>query len=123
MNTPTCCELCADTNFRFAHGCQDTACKCHTAKRETDETKFFQHINQTACTLPFGHKGNCFPPKTEGEAIYSKDNQGGFHTTPKKRGEVYAALNKHFGREIHVGESDLETAREIATLDLKAPTK
>jgi hypothetical protein len=35
-----------------------------------------------------------------------------------KRGDVYAALNKHFGHEIHVGESDLETAREIATLEL-----
>jgi len=35
-----------------------------------------------------------------------------------ERGEVYGKLSKHFGRTIHIGESDLETARKIAELNL-----
>lgn len=36
------------------------------------------------------------------------------------RGDVYAKLKEHFGRDIHVGESDLETARAIAALNLES---
>lgn len=39
------------------------------------------------------------------------------------RGKVYSILSEHFGREIHVGESDLKTANEIAGLDLEALSK
>lgn len=35
-----------------------------------------------------------------------------------KRGQVYARLRKHFGREIHIGESDIETCKEIIGLEI-----
>lgn len=30
-----------------------------------------------------------------------------------KRNEVYEMLRKHFGRTIHIGESDIETCKKI----------
>jgi len=36
-----------------------------------------------------------------------------------RRSDVYRAMNKHFGKEIHVGESDIELAQQIADLDTK----
>lgn len=33
-----------------------------------------------------------------------------------RRGAVYAKLAKHFGREVHVGESDIETCKQIINL-------
>lgn len=47
-----------------------------------------------------------------------------FHIDPlwksKKlaRGQVYARLNKIFGREIHIGESDIETCQKILSINL-----
>lgn len=34
------------------------------------------------------------------------------------RGQVYARLKYNFGRQIHIGESDLETCKKIVTLKL-----
>ena len=34
------------------------------------------------------------------------------------RGTVYAKLKEKMGREIHVGESDLEAAKELSTITL-----
>lgn len=34
------------------------------------------------------------------------------------RGTMYAKLKEIFGREIHVGESDLETAKKLAEINL-----
>jgi len=34
------------------------------------------------------------------------------------RNKAYKALKKHFGREIHIGESDIETCKEIITFSL-----
>ena len=31
----------------------------------------------------------------------------------KRRAEVYIMLNKHFGKEIHIGESDIQTCKNI----------
>ena len=33
-----------------------------------------------------------------------------------KRGQAYARLAEHFGRQIHIGQSDLETARKIPSM-------
>ena len=30
-----------------------------------------------------------------------------------RRGEMYGMLNQHFGRQIHIGESDVETCKAI----------
>jgi hypothetical protein len=35
------------------------------------------------------------------------------------RGQVYAKLAKVFGREIHIGEADIETCKKILELKLK----
>ena len=34
-----------------------------------------------------------------------------------KRSDVYAWLNRHFGKDIHIGESDVETCRKILSLN------
>lgn len=36
------------------------------------------------------------------------------------RGAVYAILAEHFGRHIHIGESDIETCKKIIELDILA---
>ena len=36
-----------------------------------------------------------------------------------KRHNLYKRLTEHFGRPIHIGESDLETAKAIAQMDPK----
>lgn len=36
------------------------------------------------------------------------------------RGAVYAILKEYFGRQIHIGESDVETCKQIIELDILA---
>lgn len=37
----------------------------------------------------------------------------------RKRGKVYMVLKEIFGREIHIGESDIETCKIITKIDFK----
>ncbi len=37
----------------------------------------------------------------------------------RKRGKVYMVLEEIFGREIHIGESDIDTCKAIINIDFK----